>query len=237
MQNEDRLSIIIPCLDEGGIIRDLLEALQPLRRQGHEILIVDGGSRDDTCIQARPLADQLLSSAPGRARQMNTGAKAANGSIFWFLHADSRLPAGAAQHLLDALRADENCWGRFDVDLSGRRPVLRVVEALMNLRSRLSGIATGDQGIFVRRHAFFAAGGFPNIPLMEDVALSRRLKRLAKPACLRQRLETSSRRWEQAGAMQTILLMWRLRLAFALGADPAKLARRYGKCNTATPES
>lgn len=237
MQIEERLSVIIPSLDEGGIILDLLEALQPLRRQGHEIILADGGSQDDTQSRARPLTDQLVLTPPGRARQMNAGAQAANGSIFWFLHADTKLPPRAAEHVLDALRSEEDCWGRFDINLSGRQPALRLVESLINLRSRLTGIATGDQGIFVRRHAFFAASGFPDIPLMEDIVLSRRLKKLAKPACLRHRLETSSRRWEQGGATATILLMWRLRLAFALGADPAKLVRRYGKCSTPTPES
>jgi rSAM/selenodomain-associated transferase 2 len=237
MKPADRLSIIIPCLNEGGIIRSLLESLQPLRRQGHQIILVDGGSQDGTCELAAPLVDLLAHSEPGRARQMNLGAAAADGEIFWFLHADSHLPADAAACVLQALAKPERCWGRFDVRLSGKSWLLHTVGELISLRSRLTGIATGDQGIFVRRHAFYAAGGFPDIPLMEDVAISRRLKRMARPCCLKERIVTSSRRWQQQGVVRTILLMWRLRLAFFLGADPAKLVRRYRLCSTPTPES
>jgi rSAM/selenodomain-associated transferase 2 len=237
MTPHERLSIIIPCLDEGNIIHSLLESLQPLRRQGHQIILVDGGSRDRTRERAAPLVDLLVEGPAGRARQMNLGAAAADGEIFWFLHADSRLPKDAAARVLHALERPDRCWGRFDVRLSGDGWLLQTVGRLMNLRSRLTGIATGDQGIFVRRHAFYAAGGFPDIPLMEDVAISRRLKRLASPCCLKERIVTSSRRWRSQGVVRTILLMWQLRLAFFLGADPAKLARRYRPCSSPTPES
>jgi rSAM/selenodomain-associated transferase 2 len=158
---------------------------------------------------------------------MNAGALAASGNVLWFLHADSRVPPDAADALLAACRGGAT-WGRFDVRLSGQPPALRLVERLMNLRSRLTGIATGDQGIFVTRAAFAQAGGFPNIPLMEDIALSKALRGQTAPACLRVQIVTSSRRWEDRGAIRTILLMWRLRLAYALGADPARLARIYG---------
>jgi rSAM/selenodomain-associated transferase 2 len=222
-----RLSVIIPALDEAATIADLLGDLAPLRAQGHEVIVVDGGSADETVTIARPRADRVLGSARGRAAQMNAGAAAATGELLWFLHADTRLPAAAAERLLAACAAG-SAWGRFDVRLSGRRWALRMVETAMNLRSRLSGIATGDQGIFVHRALFAAAGGFPPIALMEDIALSRALRRHARPACLREpRLLASSRRWERHGVVRTVLLMWRLRLAYALGASPEHLARHY----------
>ncbi len=232
-----RISIIVPCLNEGALIERLLAQLQPLRREGHEVLLVDGGSSDATRELTAPWVDRLLVCEPGRARQMNLGAQAALGDIFWFLHADTWLPEGAGPAVIEALGQPAAQWGRFDVELSGLHPLLRLVGMMMNLRSRLSGIATGDQGLFVRRQAFEALGGFPDIALMEDIALSRSLKRMARPICLRQRLITSSRRWESRGILRTVLLMWWLRLAYALGASPAWLAQRYRPCTTPTPES
>ncbi|MCC6611015.1 MAG: TIGR04283 family arsenosugar biosynthesis glycosyltransferase [Burkholderiales bacterium] len=222
-----RISIVMPALNEAGCIRETLRALVPLRRTGHEAIVVDGGSDDGTRELAAPLADRVLVTRGGRARQMNAGAALARGDVLWFLHADSVPGADAGETILAALAASGRDWGRFDVRLSGRHPLLRIVETMMNLRSRLTGIATGDQGMFVRRACFQAAGGFPDIPLMEDVALSRRLKRGGRPVCVRNRLETSSRRWEARGVLRTILLMWRLRLAFFFGADPHRLADRY----------
>ncbi|WPL19246.1 PGL/p-HBAD biosynthesis glycosyltransferase [Thiorhodovibrio winogradskyi] len=229
-----RLSIITPTLNEASAISALLGDLAPLRAAGHELILVDGGSSDATRALAEPLVDRLLDAPRGRAAQMNAGAQVATGELLWFLHADSRVPAAAAEALLAAARAGGRPgmrpvvrWGRFDVRLSGRHPLLRVIERAMNLRSCLSGIATGDQGLFVTRADFTAVGGFPNIPLMEDIALSRRLRRLARPLCLRPALITSSRRWESRGILRTMVLMWRLRLAYALGADPARLARLY----------
>ena len=221
-----RLSIVIPTLNEAEHIGALLSDLAPLRAAGHEVILVDGGSVDATRALAASGVDQVLESARGRAVQMNAGARVAGGEILWLLHADSRVPPGAAEALLAACENGAH-WGRFDVRLSGRHPLLRVVERAMNARSCLTGIATGDQGIFVTRDAFAQVGGLPEIPLMEDIALSKRLRRLAQPACLRPPLTTSSRRWEARGVVRTILLMWRLRLAYALGADPARLARRY----------
>ena len=176
---------------------------------------------------ARPLADRVLQSERGRARQQNTGAAAASGDVLLFLHADTRLPANADERVIGGLDRGGRGWGRFDVRLTGRHPLLRVIERMIGLRSRLTGIATGDQAIFVRRDWFRRAGGFPEIPLMEDVALSKELKRLGPPLCLRDPVTTSSRRWEERGVMRTMLLMWRLRLEFWLGADPARLAERY----------
>ena len=221
-----RISVVVPALNEAGHIAHTLQALAPLRASGHEIVVVDGGSSDGTPAAATGLADLVVDAPRGRARQMNAGAAAAAGDLFWFLHADTQAAPGAAREMLEAIGRGA-CWGRFDVRLSGRRPLLRLVERMMNMRSRLTGIATGDQGIFVTREAFEAAGGFPDIPLMEDIALSRALLRQARPACLGPRLVTSSRRWEQQGVVRTILLMWRLRLAYALGSDPHRLVRRY----------
>ena len=221
------LSIIIPVLNEAESIPALLDSLQPLRRRGAEVVVVDGGSSDDTADLARAGADQVLLSAPGRARQMNAGAAAARGEILCFLHADSRLPEGADGLMINGLSHSRRSWGRFDVTISGTHPLLRVIACMMNWRSRLTGIATGDQGLFVTRSLFEAAGHFPDIALMEDIALSRQLKIYGAPLCIAHRLTTSGRRWEKHGVWRTMLLMWRLRLAYWLGADPDKLVLRY----------
>jgi rSAM/selenodomain-associated transferase 2 len=222
-----RLTIVMPCLDEAAGIAAVLAPLQPYRAAGHEVIVADGGSRDGTAEMARSLADRVLVTRRGRAVQMNAGAAAASGDVLVFLHADTRLPLDADRLILTGLRERGRSWGRFDVRLSGGLPMLRVVEGLMNIRSRLSGIATGDQVIFATRQAFELVGRYPEIPLMEDIALSGRLKRLGRPLCLRACVVTSSRRWEQAGVWRTILFMWRLRLAYFFGADPRDLARRY----------
>jgi len=222
-----RLSVIVPTLNEAAAIGDTLAALQPLRARGCEVIVADGGSADGTAALARPLADAVVASEAGRARQQNAGAAVASGEILLFLHADTRLPRDAHVLVADGLRQTGRGWGRFDVRLTGRHPALRVIERMMNLRSRLGGIATGDQAIFVRRERFRAVGGFPVIPLMEDVALSKALKRLGAPLCLRQTVTTSSRRWEQHGVYRTMALMWRLRAEYWLGVDPRRLADRY----------
>jgi len=222
------VSIVIPVLDEESEIVDALQALAPLRERGVEVLVVDGGSRDRTAALARPLCDRVITAPRGRALQMNAGAAAARGQILVFLHADTRLPPGADQLLADALARSGRDWGRFDVTIAGKHPLFRIVSTMMNLRSRLTGIATGDQAIFVTRKAFAAAGTFPFIPLMEDIVFSRRMKQIGKPVCLKARVLTSGRRWEKHGVLRTILLMSRLRLAFFFGADPDRLAERYG---------
>lgn len=221
------LSIIIPVLNESALIRPCLSSLQGLRNRGHEVIVVDGGSSDDTAEQAMPLSDHcLLSTRPGRAAQMNRGAVKATGDVLLFLHVDTILPMDV-DTLMRIEGVNEDSWGRFDVILSGRQPLLRVVEATMNLRSRVSGIATGDQAIFIGRRLFRRAGGFPDIPLMEDIVLSRRLKRLRPPLCLRHAVITSSRRWEKRGILRTVLEMWWLRTLFYFGISPAHLARQY----------
>ena len=184
--------------------------------------MVDGGSEDRTAEIAAPLADRVLVAPRGRARQMNAGAAVAKGDALVFLHADTRLPERADELIRAAL--ERALWGRFDVAIDSPRALLCLVSWAMNLRSRLTGIATGDQAIFVRREAF---AGFPEIPLMEDVAFSREMKRKSRPACLRERVRTSARRWEARGVLATIFLMWRLRLLYALGVPPQRLAREY----------
>lgn len=221
------LCIVVPVLDEAPNLAACLGALQPLRQRGARVVVVDGDSSDDSLAIARDLADIAFVAPQGRARQMNAGAAACTGELLLFLHADTRLPNDADALLRRALQGAHD-WGRFDVAIDSPRPLMRVVEALMNLRSRWTGIATGDQAIFVRKRLFDRVGGFPDQPLMEDVALSTRLKRHGPPACLRERVATSARRWERHGPWRTILLMWRLRAAYFFGADPAELAVRYG---------
>ena len=221
------LSIIVPVLNEAALVAPDLQRLAPLRARGCEIVVADGGSRDGTRELARPHADVVIEAPPGRAAQLNAGAAAAHGDVFLFLHVDSRLPADADLLVLGALQRSGRAWGRFDIEIDGRHPLLPLVARLMNLRSRLSGICTGDQGLFVTAGTFRACGGFPPIALMEDIAISRILKSSSRPLCLKQRIATSGRRWERHGALRTILLMWRLRLAYFCGADPRHLAGLY----------
>lgn len=223
-----RLSVIVPALDEAASIVATLDSLRELQGRGHEVIVVDGGSRDRTATLAAGRADRVLAAGAGRAVQMNAGARAAAGDVFLFLHADSRLPGAADRLVLQGLAASGAAWGRFDVRIASGRPLLRMVETMMNVRSRLTRICTGDQAIFVRREAFDAVGGYPAQALMEDIAISARLRRLSAPLCLRERCITSARRWESEGVLRTIALMWWLRLQYALGVTPARLARGYG---------
>jgi len=225
-----RLAIIIPVLNESAALPAALAVLQPLRERGTRVIVVDGGSHDDSVACAVPLADRVIAAARGRALQMNAGARdpaAADADVLLFLHADTRLPPDADRLLLRALANSRSTWGRFDVRIAGRHPMLRVVGAAMNLRSRLTGIATGDQAIFVRRKVFEALGGFPDQPLMEDIELSARLRCRWRPACLRARVHTSGRRWEPRGVWRTIVLMWRLRWRYWRGESAARLAQAY----------
>lgn len=223
-----RLSIIIPVLNEGARISERLQALSALRRNSVEIIVVDGGSTDDTISGARPHADHVLIAPRGRGSQMNAGAKVARGGVLLFLHADTALPDEADRIVCRSLEQSARAWGRFDVSIDGAHPLMALIGAMMNIRSRLTGIATGDQAIFVTREVFLQVGHYPEIPLMEDIALSRKLKRVSRPACVRARVRTSGRRWEENGVFRTLFLMWRLRLAFFMGRAPAELARRYG---------
>lgn len=220
-----RISVVIPALDEEAQLADTVASA---RAPGvGEIIVVDGGSGDATAHVASQHADLVLSAARGRAAQMNAGAAAARGDVLLFLHADTRLPPGFDAAVLDALADPATASGRFDVRLMPSTLLLRAVAELMNLRSRLSGIATGDQAIFVRRGVFEAIGGFEPIPLMEDIALTRALKRRGRIACLHARVETSSRRWLRDGPLRTILLMWWLRFLYFCGVPPERLRERY----------
>jgi len=228
-----RLSIVVPVLDEAAIVERALQALAPLRADGVEVVVADGGSRDGTVALAASWADAVVTAPRGRAVQMNAGARRATGDVLLFLHADTALPDDAAALVMAALQdpaGRTRCaavWGRFDVRITGHPRLLGLVARLMNWRSRLTGIATGDQAIFMTRAAFDAVGGFPEQPLMEDIEISRRLRRLGRPACLRTRVTTSGRRWETRGIWRTIVLMWRLRLLYAVGVAPERLARSY----------
>jgi rSAM/selenodomain-associated transferase 2 len=220
------LSVVVPVLNEASGIVASLQRLAPLRARGHEVIMVDGGSSDATVALATPLVDQVVHSARGRARQMNAGAAMARGELLLFLHADTQLPADADQLIAQAL-AGHAGWGRFDVRISGGSAWFPVISAFMNQRSRLTGIATGDQGLFVHTRLFQQLGGYADQPLMEDIELSRRLRAVVAPHCLRQRVVTSGRRWQQGGVWRTIVLMWWLRWRYWRGADPQALARLY----------
>jgi rSAM/selenodomain-associated transferase 2 len=222
------LSIIVPTLEEEARIGAALSALSPFRARGAEVIVADGGSRDRTIEIARPLADRVIAAPRGRGAQMNAGAAVARGTVLLFLHADTELPAAADALVLQSASDTARPWGRFDVRIAGRSRLLPVIAALMNWRSRVTGIATGDQAIFVSRAAFVAAGGFADIPLMEDVALTKRLKRIGRPRCLAACVTVSGRRFDERGALRLMVLMWRLRLQYWLGVSPATLARRYG---------
>lgn len=221
-----KLSIIVPMLNEAAQLPDLFAHLLPFQRSGCEIIFADGGSTDGSAKLAAVMGFKVVQSERGRARQMNAGAVVAQGNVLLFLHADTRLPVGAMQQIEHALTG-EKIWGRFDVCITGRPFMLRVIGQFMNLRSRLSGIATGDQAIFMRRIVFERLRGYPDQPLMEDVEMCKRLKTFSRPACISSCVTTSGRRWETRGVWSTILLMWRLRWAYWRGTDAAELARLY----------
>ncbi len=220
------LCVVMPVLNEAQAIEATLQALAPLRQCGARVVVVDGGSEDDTMAKARPHADAVISAPRGRAAQMNAGAALGWGEVLLFLHADTTLPDGADERLLQAL-TQGHLWGRFDVRIAGRHRMLAVVATMMNLRSRWTGIATGDQAMFMRREVFAQLGGFAPMPLMEDIDMSRRLRGLGAPACLRERVITSGRRWEQRGVWRTMALMWRLRWRYWRGESAHALAQDY----------
>ena len=229
-----KISIIIPVLNEARNIQLFLQKLQPLREQGHEIVLVDGRSQDDTRILARPYIDRMMTSDRGRAKQMRLGAKMATGQVFLFLHADTVLPQQADQIILMALYSAQAAnhstgfiWGRFNVRLSGDHWLFRIIEQMMNRRSCLTGIATGDQGIFVSKVLYNQVGGIPAIDLMEDIEFSKRLKKYTQPICLKTSVITSSRRWENNGILKTVFLMWSMRLQYFFGVKPELLVKKY----------
>ncbi len=223
-----KLSIIVPCLNEAQQIEASLLTLQALRQRGHEIIVCDAGSTDNTQQLASPLCDIFILADKGRALQMNAGAAQATGDVLCFLHADTHSPLNLDTHIFQALQQTQRVWGRFNIRLSGRHFAFRLIERLINLRSRISGVASGDQGIFIYRSVFNRLGGYKAIALMEDIELSKRLRGISKPACIKQPpLLTSSRRWEEHGITRTVLLMWKLRLKYFLGSNPQQLASEY----------
>ncbi len=226
LNNRLFISIIVPVLNESQGIESFLEKLEWVRLLGHEVIVADGGSQDETIEKAKPFCDKLIVSTPGRARQMNAGASKASGNLLLFLHADTVLPKNFITELA-AFMSSTQCWGRFDVRLSGRHPMLRVVERMMNWRSRLTGIATGDQAIFIKAAVFHQLNGFPDQPLMEDVEMSKRLKKIGRPFCISSPLTTSSRRWDTHGVWRTIWLMWKLRYQYNKGVSAREIHRQY----------
>ncbi len=221
-----KISIIIPVLNEENNLPDVLNNLQSFRSKGHEVVVVDGGSSDNSLMLAQQGADLVIESKAGRALQMNSGAAVATGELFLFLHCDTLLPDNAIKIIADNYQK-ENYWGHFDVRLSSNKFVFRLIERLMNVRSRLTSIATGDQAIFIERELFNRLGGFPEIALMEDIKISGLLRKLSSPVCLKQTVITSSRRWENNGVIATVLLMWKLRLFYFFGVSADKLSRKY----------
>ena len=226
--NQTKISIIIPTLNEAAHIGSTLEKLQFVRQNGHEIIVSDGGSTDNTIELSRSLIDHYVQSPTGRAIQMNMGAKVATGEILFFLHADTLTPDNLDALVLHALKRSNNNWGFFDIKLSGLAWPFRIIEWFINRRSQLTQIATGDQGIFVYQNTFKNLNGFLNIPLMEDIELTKRLKKISQPECIKtQSFITSSRRWEKHGILRTILLMWQLRFRYFLGSSPSTLVKKY----------
>lgn len=217
----------MPVLNESEGLARALQALAPLTARGAQLVVADGGSSDDTALLCQAAGAMVLNTPRGRATQMNAGAQQASAGVLLFLHADTLLPGHAEEMIVAALANGDRVWGRFDVRIAGQSKLLPMVAALMNLRSRLSGIATGDQAIFMTRAAFDAVGGFPSQPLMEDIEISKRLRKLSRPACLRATVLTSGRRWETRGVWRTVLLMWRLRFAYWRGVAPERLAELY----------
>jgi rSAM/selenodomain-associated transferase 2 len=222
-----KLSVVVPVLNEARALPALLESLRPLQRNGVEVVLVDGGSEDGSAAIATGAGFAVIRADRGRARQMNAGAAAVQGDVLLFLHADTRLPDDAVQLIEAALADGRHAWGRFDVEFDVCTWTMAATAFGMNLRSRLTGIATGDQALFMTRAAFHGVGGFPDQPLMEDVEITSHLRQRSRPACIRRPVRVSARRWEARGAWRTIFLMWRLRLDYWLGASPDDLARRY----------
>jgi rSAM/selenodomain-associated transferase 2 len=220
-----KVSVIIPVLNEEKVIAATLDAL--IRLKPAEIILVDGGSADRTRAIAERYSIKIVTSKPGRACQMNRGARDANGDVLLFLHADTRLPISAFDDIATALSNRACVGGRFDVELEGDHWLLPLVARLISYRSRLTKIATGDQALFVRREVFARMGGFEEIPLMEDIAFCRMLKRLGSVACLRSRVVTSARRWEADGVWRTIFRMWTLKLLYFAGVSPLRLKQFY----------
>ena len=221
------ISVVLPVRNEAGLIREQLQRLQCYRAKGHEVIVIDGGSVDATVEQTEGLVDRCEVSIAGRSNQMNQGASQSKGDILLFLHADTELPTNADECICNALTAQGSRWGWFDVKLSKPQLAFRVVASMMNWRARLTSVSTGDQALFVERGLFQEIGGFPQLALMEDIAISKVLRGRGRPASPVGLVTTSSRRWEEKGLISTILLMWRLRFLYFFGVKPQRLRDMY----------
>ena len=227
MQKKISLSIIIPVRNEASHLPSLLNALQKRKSDNTEVIVVDGCSEDDTLNVICQRKNRILRSEPGRAQQMNTGARHAKGEYLWFLHADSKVDFDFESIIESGLKNKK--WGWFNVRLSNTKIIFRVIESMMNYRSKITSVATGDQGIFIHKNIFIEQGLFPSIALMEDVKFSKKIRSSESPFISDTPLETSTRRWEQNGPIRTIFKMWTLRLLFFLGASPNWLNKQYNK--------
>lgn len=225
------ISVIVPTLNEARTLAPTLNPLQSQRQRDIEIILVDGGSSDETIDIAAPLVDTLMECQPGRALQMNTGAACAKGDLLLFLHADTLLSAKALPALKSLLQEKSEFWGRFDVTADSDRWIYQLVTRMMNLRSCVTRVATGDQAMFIHRSLFLKSGGFPEIPLMEDIAISKKLRKIQRPLCLRSKAIISTRYWQRNGVTRSILRMWRLRLVYFLGVSPHRLVQQYYREN------
>ncbi|ARQ00887.1 TIGR04283 family arsenosugar biosynthesis glycosyltransferase [Pseudorhodoplanes sinuspersici] len=226
--NSPVLSIIVPVLNEARTITNALTALKPFRQRGVEVIVVDGGSDDDTAQLAQPLADRVIRGPRGRAAQMNEGAKAASGFIFLFLPSEITLPADADTQVMYGRARDTSVWGRFDMRLTGQHALLPIAARILNWRSRMSGIASSEQAIFIQRETFFRLGGFPDMPVMDDVEMSKRLKAISPPICVASRVTVPARRFDREGFWTTLRMMWLMRFRYRMGMKPAEILKRYG---------
>ncbi len=222
-----KLSIIIPILNEQVFLANHHEILKSLLSDGHEILVIDGGSTDNSVDIAKAIGCKTLKTKTSRGFQLHVGAKHSKNELLLFLHADTLLPTNAAELIYHALTPVNKHWGRFNVRFSNQNLIFQIIAWFMNKRSYLSGIATGDQAIFVKRKSYFSCGGFPDFPIMEDIEISKRLKKIAYPVCIPNEAIASSRKWENQGVIITILKMWSLRLMFFFGVPTEKLAKLY----------
>lgn len=220
-----KLSIIIPVLNEGDALTPFLKALILLKSQGVELIGVDGGSTDNSFELLSTYCDTSIQSSAGRSTQMNAGALKAKGHTLLFLHADTYLPSTALTDIEHAL--SQNNWGRFNVQFEPNNLLLRITAYLMHHRSKFTHVCTGDQALFFKKKFFNQLNGFADIPLMEDVDISKRARKLSPLYALTSKVTTSSRRWQKHGTLKTILLMWWLRWLYFIGVEPCTLHKKY----------
>jgi len=220
-------SFIIPVLNESLFFTNQQLYLQALLNKGHEIVVVDGGSQDDSFLAAQKLGCKCIRTKASRGYQLQSGAKESSNDVLVFLHADTILPLTAIDSIYQALNKPNVFWGRFDVEFSNKKPIFKIIAWFMNKRSCLTGVITGDQTLFIKRETYFDNGGFADLPLMEDIEFSKRLRKVSPPICLNETVITSSRKWETNGVFKTIFLMWRLRLLYYFGMSTDRLAKLY----------